>query len=103
LAQEWQAAYRPVALLLKSSPIDKVELSQRMHMIKRHMVLWAVSLLAVSMPAIAKEVRISFPKGSTETEVKGSITDYATVDYILRAGKGQTLKVAMASDTAKSI
>jgi hypothetical protein len=29
LAQEWEAAYRPVALLLKSSPMDKVELSLR--------------------------------------------------------------------------
>jgi hypothetical protein len=71
-------------------------------MTKRRMVLWAVSLLAVSMPAMAREVRISFPKGSMETEVKGSITGYATVDYILRARKGQTLKVVMTSDNASA-
>jgi hypothetical protein len=29
LAQEWPAAYRPAALFLKSSPMDKVELRVR--------------------------------------------------------------------------
>lgn len=64
----------------------------------RRVIVAAALVLAVALSAMAKTVRLSFPKGATGTRVEGSISGDASVDYVLSAGKGQTLKVGMTTD-----
>lgn len=39
--------------------------------------------------------RVEFPKGSTGTTIKGKIKGDKTIDYVLNAKEGQTLKVKL--------
>jgi hypothetical protein len=62
----------------------------------------AAGLLAISFPsggALAQVViekrRVTFPAGADSSLRKGQLKGDQTVDYILRAGAGQTLKVAL--------
>jgi len=62
--------------------------------------LLCVTLFAVS-PALASEgIRkemVHFDKGATSATIKGRITGYETVDYVVRAKAGQTLAVTFKS------
>jgi hypothetical protein len=42
--------------------------------------------------------RVQFERGANSAVIEGSITGYETVDYLLRASKGQYLNVSMATD-----
>jgi len=62
---------------------------------------WVLSLLGLTLfavsPALAAEdIRkepVHFDKGATGATIKGRITGYETVDYVVRAKAGQTLAV----------
>jgi len=66
---------------------------------------WVSSLLGVTLfvvsPALAAEdIRkepVHFDKGATSVTIKGRITGYETVDYVVRAKAGQTLAVTFKS------
>jgi hypothetical protein len=46
--------------------------------------------------------RVHFAKGASNAVVKGTITGYQTVDYVLGAAKGQSMNVSMATDNTAS-
>jgi hypothetical protein len=53
--------------------------------------------LAIAGSDIRTE-RVQFKSGASSAVVEGSITGYETVDYVLRASKGQYMNVSMATD-----
>ncbi len=68
--------------------------------------------LSLSWPAVpasadgpsqsAREIRserVLFQKGSTGTTIRGKVAGYDIVDYIVRANSGQTIAVAMHTDS----
>jgi hypothetical protein len=58
--------------------------------------LLGVTLLAVSQALAAEDIRkeaVHFDKGATSATIKGRITGYETVDYVVRAEAGQNLAV----------
>ena len=66
-----------------------------------HLLLAAFALLLVR-PALAdsdiRVERVQFEKGASSAVVEGTISGYDSVDYVLRAGKGQYMNVSMATD-----
>jgi membrane-bound inhibitor of C-type lysozyme len=44
--------------------------------------------------------RVSFAKGASSASVKGSVKGYDTVDYVVNAGKGQTMSVSLKSSSS---
>lgn len=69
-------------------------------MIKRMSWAWMAVLLLAGMPAHAAENErtvqaVHFAQGSSSAVIKGSIHGYHYIDYQLRAGAGQTLKVSL--------
>jgi hypothetical protein len=64
-------------------------------------VLAAMSIIASAPVAtMADEVRterVQFAKGTTGTEIKGAITGYDSMHYIVGAGAGQTMRVNLTS------
>jgi len=59
--------------------------------------LLAVALFAVSPALAAEDIRketVHFDKGATSATIKGHITGYETIDYVIGAKAGQTLAVA---------
>ena len=58
--------------------------------------LLSLSLFAVSPALAAEDIRkepVHFAKGATSATIKGRITGYETVDYVLGAKAGQTMAV----------
>lgn len=57
-------------------------------------------LSALSVNAVAREdrsERVTFEKGATSAVVEGKIKGYESVDYLLKARKGQHMNVSMAT------
>jgi hypothetical protein len=78
---------------------------------RRKMVLTAaaVAALAVAANAIAaggapqpRKERVNFAKGASSATVKGTLKGYADVDYLVRAGAGQTLEVKLEATHAQN-
>jgi hypothetical protein len=42
-----------------------------------------------------RQERVQFKKGATSAVIKGRLKGYSAVDYLLRAGAGQTMLVSM--------
>jgi hypothetical protein len=65
-------------------------------------LLVIVSVLLAATATIAqrniRSERVQFEQGAISAVVKGSITGYDIVDYVLSAGKGQYTNVSMATD-----
>jgi hypothetical protein len=68
------------------------------------MAAWAAMLLVppafggasvAAQPPAPREERVTFAKGASSATIKGQITGDQTVDYIVRAGAGQTLAVLL--------
>ncbi|MBX7172809.1 MAG: hypothetical protein K1X72_17700 [Pyrinomonadaceae bacterium] len=55
-----------------------------------------VGLFAVSVSAQSK-VHVRFAKGTSSATVKGTVTGYKYIDYIVRAKSGQTMTVNLTS------
>lgn len=67
-------------------------------MVVGRVALCTAALLAAVLPARAKTARLSFPKGSTGTTVKGTIAGEVDAAFLLGAAKGQRLQVVLTSD-----
>lgn len=67
----------------------------------RIIVLTAVVLAFVATSAVsARELRterVKFKRGTNSATVESSIAGYEAVDYVLRARKGQTMNVSLAT------
>jgi hypothetical protein len=64
------------------------------------LVFVAFFFFPLNASAQTKPQRIKFRKGATSATVSGSIIGYATKDYVLRAGEGQTMTVRINSPKA---
>lgn len=68
----------------------------------RILSMLVLSLGWSSQPAHAeggiRTQRVQFAKGASSATVNGTLTGYETVDYLLRASKGQSMNVSMATD-----
>jgi hypothetical protein len=65
------------------------------------LLLAALVLMLVRPALAASEIgseRIHFKKGETSAIVEGTISGYTSIDYLLRAGKGQHMNASMATD-----
>lgn len=64
-------------------------------------LMLAAASLCVVAPAVAqsptRSERVQFPRGATAQTVRGTIRGYSTVDYLIGARAGQTLRVSMRS------
>lgn len=49
-----------------------------------------------------RTVPVHFKAGANSATVKGKVAGYDTVDYVLKAGKGQHMTVSMSTDNASS-
>lgn len=70
-------------------------------MIKK-VILFAILLLgsfAVSVSAQSK-VQVRFAKGASSATIKGTVSGYKYIDYIVRAKSGQTMSVNLTSANA---
>ena len=70
-------------------------------MIKK-VILFAILLLgsfAVSVSAQSK-VQVRFAKGASSATIKGTVSGYKYIDYIVRAKSGQTMTVNLTSANA---
>jgi len=57
--------------------------------------------MTTAQQAWARDIRterVQFERGANSTVVESSIKGYETVDYVLRAGKGQHMNVSMATN-----
>jgi hypothetical protein len=65
----------------------------------RKPLMIAAASLCVIAPAVAqtptRSERVQFPRGATSQAVRGTIRGYSTVDYIIGARAGQTMRVGM--------
>jgi hypothetical protein len=59
---------------------------------------------ALATPSVSagdiRTQRVQFERGSTSAVVEGKIKGYETVDYVLGAQAGQSMKVSMATDNS---
>lgn len=66
----------------------------------------AAASLCIVAPAVAqsptRSERVQFPRGATSQAVRGTIRGYSTIDYIVGARAGQTLRVNMRSGNASA-
>jgi len=51
--------------------------------------------LAGAQPAPPRQERVTFAKGASSATIKGQITGDETIDYVVRAGAGQTISVTL--------
>lgn len=69
-------------------------------------LMLAAASLCVVAPAVAqsptRSERVQFPRGATSAVVRGTIRGYSTVDYIVGARAGQTLRISMRTSNASS-
>jgi len=59
------------------------------------------TVMTTAQQAWARDIRterVQFERGANSTVVESSIKGYETVDYVLRAGKGQHMNVSMATN-----
>lgn len=59
----------------------------------------------LSLPVSARDIRterVQFAKGASSAVIESSITGYETVDYLVRASKGQAMNVSMATQNDAS-
>lgn len=65
-----------------------------------------LAALTVALPALAwaatRTERVEFAKGKTVAQIKGTIRDDATVDYLVAAQAGQTLAITLGSNQANN-
>jgi hypothetical protein len=59
------------------------------------MLAQLLAATAAAADAGIRQERVQFAKGATSAVVKGRLKGYATVDYLVRAGAGQTLSVSL--------
>lgn len=64
-------------------------------------LLGFAATLAIAADQIRTE-RVNFARGASSAVVKGQITGYETVDYLLGAAKGQRMTVSMKTDTGSN-
>ncbi|MFZ7093929.1 hypothetical protein [Primorskyibacter sp. 2E233] len=74
---------------------------------KRLLLIWMATVLAVSLnaaPSVAQDdmriVSVHFPPGSTGTTINGRVTGRETVLHTLGAEAGQTMTIALSSNSA---
>lgn len=69
-------------------------------------LMLAAASLCVVAPAIAqsptRSERVQFPRGTASQVVRGTIRGYSTVDYIIGARAGQTMRVNMRTGNASA-
>lgn len=63
---------------------------------------FSMHALAAEGPAAPPKKRVSFPKGASETTIKGALKGRGDVDYLVRAAAGQTLEVTMEGSNAQN-
>ncbi|WP_447729044.1 hypothetical protein [Sphingomonas koreensis] len=72
---------------------------------QKSLILAAASLCIVA-PAVAqsptRSERVQFPRGASSQVVRGTIRGYSSVDYIVGARAGQTLRVSMRTGNASA-
>jgi len=68
----------------------------------RHFFIQIGILMLLALPLLAqrKPERIRFQKGDFSTTIKGRLVSYDAKDYLLGAGKGQTMKIKLESANA---
>ena len=69
-------------------------------------LMLAAASLCIIAPAVAqsptRSERVQFPRGASSHIVRGTIRGYSTVDYIVGARAGQTLRVSMRTSNASA-
>jgi len=60
------------------------------------------AVLAADGPPAPREERVTFAKGASSATIKGTLTGGADVDYLVRAGAGQTLEVKFQGTNAQN-
>lgn len=69
-------------------------------------LMLAAASLCIVVPAVAqspaRSERVQFPRGAASQVVRGTIRGYSTVDYIINARAGQTMRVNMRSGNASA-
>lgn len=72
----------------------------------RKPLMIAAASLCIVAPAIAqsptRSERVQFPRGATTQVIRGTIRGYSTVDYIVGARAGQTMRVNMRTSNASA-
>ena len=74
-------------------------------MVRASLLVTALGFIMVTAAVAQKDIRterVQFKKGANSAVVEDSITGYATVDYVLGAGKGQHMNVSMATDNTSN-
>jgi hypothetical protein len=67
---------------------------------KRIILAGLLMLGALSIDAMARDIRterVTFEKGATSATIASNINGYESVDYVLRARKGQYMKASVAT------
>ena len=69
-------------------------------------LMLAAASLCIVAPAVAqsptRSERVQFPRGASSLVVRGTIRGYSTIDYIVGARAGQTLRVGMRTSNTSS-
>jgi hypothetical protein len=68
---------------------------------KRLIIALPLALSVAGTIALAEDTRterVEFRKGATSAHLEGTIVGYETVDYMLRAAAGQTMKVEVTTN-----
>ena len=69
----------------------------RMSLIKRIVLCLSLLLVVAGAAAAQSKVRVKFAAGASAATMKGKITGYRYVDYLVGARAGQTLSVSVGS------
>jgi hypothetical protein len=64
---------------------------------KKLILLTAILLSILTVSAAQTKVRVKFAKGASSATLKGTVKGYKYIDYLVRAGSGQTMSVNLNS------
>ena len=77
-----------------------------LHAVTRSILLIAAFIAFSASTALARDdirtERVHFKPGASGATIQGKIKGYEIVDYVIEAGKGQQMKVSMATDNLSS-